>query len=291
MEAARSSWLDELSDRLSRLGVSRSLAVLSGALAVGLTLALGHVAVAVGILVGGVSVAALSRRGQQLFEVSPPLGQFSRQSGGPEHPPIVTDGAGPGDPTSAISPRTDTDRTDPPEDTDADETARRLLTAGVVEPCAQADDLCLAAAFHEQWWRRIGQCRDTETAKQRLAAVIDADPRVLSFDTRDRSGPGAAFVVSHEGDTIAQWPSRGAFLADLAAEPTLAEWIGDWAELPDRTRTELLVRLRALLDTCPACDRSLRQNVETVSTCCGGNLRRVSVECPACGSVFNATSR
>ena len=196
--------------------------------------------------------------------------------------PPVTDGAGIDGPRRAIT-SADSDR-------EPDETARRLLTAGIVEPCADEDDLCLDPAFREQWWRRIDQCRDTGTARKRLAAAIEVDPQALTLDgaeadSRSRSG----FTVSYDGDTIARWPSQGAFLADLAADPTLAEWMSDWNDLPDRSRTELLVRLRALLTECPACDRELQQNVESVSTCCGGGLRKVSIECPACGSVFDGT--
>lgn len=201
--------------------------------------------------------------------------------------PIVTDGAGADDPTSAITPRSESDPTEGSSvGADADETARRLLAAGVVEPCTDEEDLCLAPAFREQWWRRIEQCRDTETARTRLAAAIEVEPRALTFD--DSGGKGE-FTVSYEGDAIARWSSRGAFLADLAADPTLGEWLEDWDELPDRTRTELLVRLRALLTECPACGRALEQNVDTVSTCCSGDLRRVSIACPTCGSVFTGT--
>lgn len=170
---------------------------------------------------------------------------------------------------------------------EADDPAQRLVAAGVVTPCSDSDDLCLAPKFRETWWRRIEQFRERETARDQLAATIRVDPEALSFD--EESGTG--FTVSYEGDRIAHWSSKGAFFADLAADPTLGEWLRGWDELPDSTRTELLVRLRALLQRCPACNRELDENVDMMSSCCGPDVRTVSLDCPQCGSLFSGTDR
>lgn len=286
-------WLQRACDRTGRPAstTTRRLltaTVLSAAIAGLVTGSFRVVSLPLGAAIWGLLLAALYSSGSFGSEIL----SVGRRHVLPRTPrtedrPIVTDGAGPDDPTSAISPRSESDPTERSSvGADADETARRLLAAGVIEPCPDEEDLCLAPVFREQWWRRIGQCRDTETARTRLAAAIEVEPRLLSFD--DSGGEGE-FTVSYEGDAIARWSSRGAFLADLAADPTLGEWLKDWDELPDRTRTELLVRLRALLTECPACDRELEQNVNTVSTCCSGDLRRVSIACPTCGSVFTGT--
>ena len=74
------------------------------------------------------------------------------------------------------------------------------------------------------------------------------------------------------------------FYADLAAEPTLAEWIDGWAGLGDRWRTEVLAGLRVFLESCPACEADLEQVESVRESCCGGDVVTVSVDCPACGS-------
>ncbi|SDJ29581.1 hypothetical protein SAMN05216226_1026 [Halovenus aranensis] len=188
--------------------------------------------------------------------------------------PTATDGAG-ATQTAAVGPSDETD-----------EPAQQLVGAGVVEPCADVDDLCLAPSFRETWWRRIERFRDNERAKEQLAATIRVDPAALSFEEKS-----AGFVVGYQGDRIAQWSSKGAFLADLAADPTLGEWVSGWSELPDHARTEHLVRLRAMLERCPACDEQLEENVETMSSCCGSDIQSISLDCPECGSLFTGTDR
>jgi hypothetical protein len=159
----------------------------------------------------------------------------------------------------------------------------RLLDAGIVVPCADDEDVCLDAGFRATWRRRIEQCRDDRTARERLAAILGVDPAALSL-TAD-----GEFAVTYDGAPIGQWPSRGAFLADLAAEQTLGEWLPAWDAFDDRERTELLVRLRAFLDVCPACDTDLDVNADRVSSCCGADLERVSIDCPECGTVFSGS--
>lgn len=159
----------------------------------------------------------------------------------------------------------------------------RLIEAGIVVPCEHDEDVCLDARFRETWRRRIEQCRDDGTARSRLAVIIDVDPAALSLMENGE------FAVTYEDAPIAQWPSRGAFLADLAAEQTLSEWLPAWEDLTDRERTELLVRLRAFLDVCPACDTALDVNADRVTSCCGADLERVSIDCPECGTVFSGS--
>lgn len=239
--------------------------------------ALGVVTVSLGVAAFAVAVVAIYFRGY-LVPGTPTLTQqylpdrvlawFGKQ-------PTATDGAG--------TRRTTDARTPPGE---ADEPAQRLVAAGVVEPCGDVDDLCLSSSFHETWWRRIEQFREPERAKEQLAATIRVDPAALSFEEEP-----TGFAVEYQGDRIGQWSSKGAFLADLAADPTLGEWIGAWGELSDQTRTEHLVRLRAMLERCPACGAELQENVETISSCCGPDIRNVSLECPACGTLFSGTDR
>lgn len=172
-------------------------------------------------------------------------------------------------------------------DVDATETEKLLTSTGVVEPCAEEDDLCLTDQFSDVWWRRIRQFRaDDERAADHLATVMDVDPTALSFVDGDQFG------VVYEGKLIAEWASDAAFYADLAAEPTLAEWLGDRDGLDDRQRTELLVGLRGFLQECPACEADLEQVEEVRKFCCTGDVVSVSVDCGSCGArVFGGSYR
>jgi len=162
-----------------------------------------------------------------------------------------------------------------------------LSSTGVVEPCAEEDDLYLTDEFSDVWWRRIRQFRaDDERAAGHLAAMLDVDPAALSFVDGDQFG------VIYRGDLIAEWASDAAFYADLAAEPTLAEWMGDSNGLDDRQRTELLVGLRGFLQECPACEADLEQVEEVRKFCCTGDVVSVSVDCGSCGArVFGGSCR
>lgn len=167
-----------------------------------------------------------------------------------------------------------------------EETEELLLSAGVVRECEDDDDLCLTERFAETWWRRIYRFReDEERAANQLAAAVDVDPTVLEFTREDDY-----FGVTYEGDLIARWSSDAAFYADLAAEPTLAEWVPEWPELGDRRRTELLAGMRAFLEECPACDADLEQVEDVRKSCCMGEMVSVSVTCEECGAeVFSGS--
>ncbi|MFW5905316.1 MAG: hypothetical protein ACOCUO_00540 [archaeon] len=159
-----------------------------------------------------------------------------------------------------------------------------LLDGGVVEECPAGDDLCLTSTFETVWWRRIRQLRDREVARDRLAAHLDIDPEGLSIADQD----DGRLTVSYDGAAIGTWDSDAAFYADLAAEPTLSEWLADWDSLGDRLRTQAIAGLRPFLDRCPACETELDTVEDVRKTCCRGDIVTVSVDCPACGAlVFN----
>ena len=171
-------------------------------------------------------------------------------------------------------------------DAGSGDTETLLAEAGVVEECAEEDDLCLTADFETAWWRHIRAVRGDETrAKAGLADSLGVDPEALAFETTE-----GHFAVTYEGDRIGRWPSRAVFYADLAAEPTLAEWVEGWAGLDERLRTEVLAGMRVFLSSCPACEADLEQVESVRESCCGGEVVTVSVDCPSCGArVFSGS--
>lgn len=154
-----------------------------------------------------------------------------------------------------------------------------LREAGVVTDCPDADDLCLEPAFRDAWRERILEIRENGDGRERLAAILRVDPAELAFEERD-----GRYWVLYEGDRIDAWPSEAAFLADLAVEPTLAEWYDEWADRSDRERTLTIASLRAFLERCPSCDSELETAESTWESCCREGTT-ASVECPDCDSL------
>ena len=184
---------------------------------------------------------------------------------------------------------TDLESTKDEDNAEYDDIATLLDDSGVVEDCADDDDLCLTDSFGETWWRRIREFRDEDSALDHLASVLDVDPDELAVDD---GTDGDRFDVTFEDDRIGGWNSRAAFLADLAAEPTLAEWIDDWEVLDDRERTQTIASLRAFLESCPDCEGALTPVENTVKSCCSSSIVTVEVDCQDCGArVFDGSYR
>lgn len=158
-----------------------------------------------------------------------------------------------------------------------DDIESMLTTQGIVKPCADAD-LCLQDAFAASWKRRIEQVRDTETARNRFAMILNIDPADVHFESAD-----ARFSVEYTGDTIATWESEAAFLADIAVESTLAEWLPGWQEYDEQIRTQILSSMRVFLEWCPGCDGRLETSEDVIQTCCGPDTTNVIIECVDCG--------
>lgn len=156
-----------------------------------------------------------------------------------------------------------------------------LLDADVIEICDDVDDLCLTQGFRESWSRRIESTKseDGEREKRLLAESIQVDKDALRLKENGR------LAVSLDGDRIASWKSRAAFLADLAAEKELERWCEEWSILNDRDRSRMIASLRVFLEDCPSCGGSVSPVEENVDTCCRKNLVNVTLECEDCGDV------
>ena len=154
-----------------------------------------------------------------------------------------------------------------------------LLDGGVVEPCAEVDDLCLADGFREAWHARMTALGDTEAEREELAEQLDVDAASVTFEEH-AEGAFTAFV---DGSRVGQWESRAALVADLAAGRELPAWLAEWERFPTQVRSQLLGGLRIFLETCPDCEGPVVAGQETVESCCR-SYEVVAASCDACGS-------
>lgn len=163
-----------------------------------------------------------------------------------------------------------------PEVVDAHGLVAQLVDAGILREDRTRDDLRLTDAFREDWWTRVDRFREDERARSQLATVVGIDESELTLEPTAEE-----FVASHGDSELGEWPSRAAFVADLALQPTLAEWLPLWERIDPLSRGELLSRVRAFLETCPACDGEL--SVEGAADTEPGT---VAVSCADCGDVL-----
>jgi hypothetical protein len=162
---------------------------------------------------------------------------------------------------------------DPPSDFEPEEA---LLEAGVIEPCAEVDDLCLTDGFETAWWSRIDALEGEGTLREELAAQLDLDPETVTFETY-----GDAFLAHSDGTQVGQWESRAALLADLAAAKEFPDWVDYWSALSPQHRSQLLGGLRVFVTTCPNCGGAVTADTEVVESCCRSTTV-VAVECEDC---------
>jgi len=164
------------------------------------------------------------------------------------------------------------------ERVDGETIAELLVAQSVLTEDEGRDDLRLAETFRSDWRRRIGQVRDEERARLFLGMLIAVDPVEVTLEQR-----AERFVATREETEIGAWPSRAAFLADVALYPTLGEWVPQWTSLDGESRGELLARLRTFLERCPDCEGALR--AEEAAGGDPGELA-VSVACTDCEQVI-----
>jgi hypothetical protein len=128
-----------------------------------------------------------------------------------------------------------------------------LVEQSVLTEEGRRDGLRLAGEFRSDWRRRIERVGDEDRALMQLAMLVGADPTEVQLEVREDR-----FVARYGGREIGAWPSRAAFLADIALYPTIEEWLSAWSDLDGEERAELLARLRAFLERCPSCEGKLR---------------------------------
>lgn len=162
-----------------------------------------------------------------------------------------------------------------PELTEIDpETA--LVAAGALEECETNDDLCLTAAFREQWYEDIEQVKQTDADRKRLLELLDIEEADIQFKEY-----GSAFQARVDGTTVGKWESQAAFLADLGAARTLERRYDNWDQLSVNARSQLLNGLRLFIDSCPSCGGEPEFGTDTVESCCSTH-EVAAVSCGDC---------
>ncbi|WP_336036679.1 hypothetical protein [Halobacterium yunchengense] len=157
-----------------------------------------------------------------------------------------------------------------------------LRDAGALTPCADRDDLCLDSVFRTAWRSEMAAAAaDLDAAVGRLLPDSVEDPADVEFR-------GESVVARVSGTTVAQWPSRAAFVADAAGAAALADADPEWPDREFAERTRLLAGLRLWLDRCSVCDGRVELGEETVESCCR-SVPVVAASCTSCGArVFEA---
>lgn len=151
-----------------------------------------------------------------------------------------------------------------------------LQKAGIIEPCQDGQDICLVADFQDAWYERIQEVRDAGQNRENLAEILDADAEELEIEAHDE-----ARIARLEGMHVGQWESEGALVADLAAEPLMADYYDDWEDLEVHERSRVLVSLRIFLEECPTCEGPVTLTEEEVESCCS-TMDVVAAVCTDC---------
>lgn len=158
----------------------------------------------------------------------------------------------------------------PPPDADPE---TLLKHAGVVEECADVDDLCLTTDFRDGWTAEIDRHRDADATRLDLAALLDVDPGAVSFTEH-----GDAVVATVDGRRVGQWESQAALIADTAAATELASHYPAWRALDVSEQGVILHSLRPFLVECPECGAPVEFDTEVTRSCC----RKIDVYVAKC---------
>lgn len=137
-----------------------------------------------------------------------------------------------------------------------------LEDAGILEPCATRDDLCLTDDF----------AAELDEALEVVDVDLDAERLVRELGVRT-----GEITIQHEGDAqvvyadeqkIGEWPSEVALLVDIAIGELLPDRLSSWDQLSPERRAQLLFGVRLFLEDCPDDGGPVELREETVKSCC-----------------------
>lgn len=155
------------------------------------------------------------------------------------------------------------------EETSYDEITERdpevvLLESGILVPCEEQDDLCLADDFQEDWRTAIENMDDKSLSAADAVEVFGLDDADIYSIKNFNNGT----VLEMRGQQVGQWPSEAALLADIAAAQVIEKRIPNWGQVEPQSKGQLLNALRLFLETCPTGDGPVTLDTETVESCC-----------------------
>ena len=153
-----------------------------------------------------------------------------------------------------------------------------LADGGVIEECADVEDLCLTPAFQSAWRERVAEFEDGDLSRLELASVLDVEADRL--EVREF---GDAFVAHVDGEHAGQWESRAAFLADVAAARELSGRLEGWDDWNVDIRGRVLTGVRLFVETCPDCGGPVTVEEDVVESCCR-SIDVAAGSCAECGA-------
>ncbi|MEF8914627.1 hypothetical protein [Natronomonas sp.] len=129
-------------------------------------------------------------------------------------------------------------------------------------------DLSLDPAFETAWSEAVDAIGRNdrviaENIRSGLADLGGFDPDRLELV----DGPHA-FVAWYDDEVVANWESRAASLADVAAADVLPRFDPTWERRPLAVQAELLGALRLFVERCPTCGGDVTLGHRVVSSCC-----------------------
>ena len=155
-----------------------------------------------------------------------------------------------------------------------------LSAAGLLSPTPDGADIRLDPGFTARWAVRSRELLAVDPEDDRLAFAA-----VLELTVDDLLvAEGEAGVSAHlDGQFLGSWPSRTAFVADIAGGELLAPLLDGWSESSHIQRTELTSTLRLFAESCPRCGGAVDLGEEHRESCCSTH-EVVTADCVDCGA-------
>jgi len=168
----------------------------------------------------------------------------------------------------------------PPESSDSDAATNNGILSKLAEASVVTDDgggaLTLTNEFQAVWRRRMEHLRERDPIEP-LALLLDADPETLTLSNE------GSVTVTRSDQTVGEWPSEAALIADVAAFVALSEQLPGWEKLDGVIRDELIARLRVFLESCPSCGGDLEDESSEVLA---DEVAVPELSCVRCGAAL-----
>ncbi|WP_435318197.1 hypothetical protein [Haloarchaeobius sp. TZWSO28] len=154
-----------------------------------------------------------------------------------------------------------------------------LMEAGVLVETPDGVDVELTPTFAAAWGERMSLVAARDADIHELAALLGVEEDRLAITEHGRD----SFIAWVDGDWLAQWESRAAFIADMAAAKELEARYESWHDLPMMLRSELLGGLRLFVEECPTCGGPVDFGQQVVQSCCR-SYDVIAASCQECGA-------